>query len=133
MLQAAFGRYHVWWLIPVLIFVYIVSDCLDGAQARRTKMFSPVRLFLTGSCIAAFINIIMSLERAKEVSVKFLSFGLSSLLVAITMQQKDKYPDVGFPIILVVVLFIGSCQYLYFALCLVYLIFNVNLFEFFLD
>lgn len=45
-LQAAHGTYHLWALIPILYFIYLVSDCLDGAQARRTKMFSPAGEFL---------------------------------------------------------------------------------------
>ena len=264
MLQAALSRYHVWWLIPILMFVYLVSDCLDGAQARRTKMFSPlgefldhffdsavtgyltggilivyreldpfyfimvlvigyftqaasfweryktgrmffgkfsstetvctltavifiscfepvrnfmktplfwvispVRGFLIVSCFFAFLNGVKSLIRAKSVSVKFFSYVLLSILVAlllsftsfnfetkvvfislyimiylakllvsITLQQKDRYPDFGFPVILVIVLLVGSHQYLCFALCLVYLVFSImiivfnNMFEY---
>ena len=30
------------WLIPILCFAYIVGDCSDGIQARRTKTSSPL-------------------------------------------------------------------------------------------
>ncbi|MCQ2584004.1 MAG: CDP-alcohol phosphatidyltransferase family protein [Treponema sp.] len=258
MLQAAFNHFYVWWLIPILMFVYLVSDCLDGAQARRTKMFSalgefldhffdsavtgylvggilivyremnpvyfimalvigyftqaasfweryktgkmffgkfsstetvctltavifvscfepirnfmktplfwtisPIRLFLIVSCFFAFLNGVKSLIRSKSVTVKFFSYVLLSLLVAlllsftgfnietkvifislyimiylakllvsITMQQKDKYPDFGFPVILIGILLIGSRQYLCFALCMVYLVFSIMIIVF---
>lgn len=46
MLQASIGHFYLWFLIPVLILLYLVSDCLDGGQARRTQMFSPLGEFL---------------------------------------------------------------------------------------
>lgn len=45
-LQAERGYYLFWALIPILYFIYLVSDCLDGAQARRTGLFSPIGEFL---------------------------------------------------------------------------------------
>lgn len=45
-LQAERGFFLLWALIPILYFIYIVSDCLDGAQARRTGLFSPIGEFL---------------------------------------------------------------------------------------
>lgn len=45
-LQASFDKYHAWWAIPVLFFMYIASDYIDGEQARRTQLYSPVGEFL---------------------------------------------------------------------------------------
>lgn len=45
-LQAERGFYHFWLFIPILYYIYLVSDCLDGAQARRTGLFSPIGEFL---------------------------------------------------------------------------------------
>lgn len=45
-LQAAHGSYFLWFLIPIFVFVYVIGDCLDGEQARRTKTSSPLGEFL---------------------------------------------------------------------------------------
>lgn len=36
------GTYAYWFLVPVLCIVYLVGDCLDGRQARRTGTGSPL-------------------------------------------------------------------------------------------
>ncbi|MGI5066643.1 CDP-alcohol phosphatidyltransferase family protein [Treponema putidum] len=38
--------YKFLWLIPVLCWLYIVGDCSDGVQARRTKTGSPLGEYL---------------------------------------------------------------------------------------
>ena len=35
-------RYDFWWAIPILAFFYIVGDCSDGKQARKTGTGSPL-------------------------------------------------------------------------------------------
>ncbi len=30
-------NYFLYWLVPILVFIYLVGDALDGRQARRTK------------------------------------------------------------------------------------------------
>ena len=45
-LQAAHGSYFLWFLIPIFVFIYVIGDCLDGEQARRTKTSSPLGEFL---------------------------------------------------------------------------------------
>lgn len=58
MLQAGFGKYHLWGLIPILFLLNVISDYLDGEQARKTKQFSSVGEFLDhffDSCIPGFI------------------------------------------------------------------------------
>ena len=35
-------RYDFWWLIPLLALLYLVSDCSDGKQARKTGTGSPL-------------------------------------------------------------------------------------------
>ncbi|MBO7638582.1 MAG: CDP-alcohol phosphatidyltransferase family protein [Treponema sp.] len=63
-LQAAHGSYFLWFLIPILVFVYVIGDCLDGEQARRTKTSSPLGEFLdhfldtfvTGSLLISLIT-----------------------------------------------------------------------------
>lgn len=46
MLQAPTGHYHLWFLIPFLLMGYMLLDFMDGMQARRTQMFSPLGEFL---------------------------------------------------------------------------------------
>jgi len=36
------GKYEHWGLIPVLILIYLVGDCADGKQARKTGTGSPL-------------------------------------------------------------------------------------------
>lgn len=36
------GRYEHWGLIPVLILIYLIGDCADGKQARKTGTGSPL-------------------------------------------------------------------------------------------
>lgn len=36
------GRYDYWGLIPVFVFCYLIGDCSDGKQARRTGTGSPL-------------------------------------------------------------------------------------------
>ena len=45
-MQAARGSYFLWFLIPILIVIYVIGDCADGEQARRTKTGSPLGEFL---------------------------------------------------------------------------------------
>lgn len=35
-------RYDFWWLIPLLTLAYLVGDCADGKQARKTGTGSPL-------------------------------------------------------------------------------------------
>lgn len=35
-------RYDFWWAIPFLTFFYLIGDCSDGKQARRTGTGSPL-------------------------------------------------------------------------------------------
>ena len=35
-------RYDFWWAIPILSFLYIIGDCSDGKQARKTGTGSPL-------------------------------------------------------------------------------------------
>ncbi|MGP1414727.1 MAG: CDP-alcohol phosphatidyltransferase family protein [Treponema sp.] len=36
------GNFDFYFLIPILCFLYLVGDCFDGVQARRTKTCSPL-------------------------------------------------------------------------------------------
>lgn len=36
------GRYDHWWLIPLFAFIYLIGDCSDGKQARKTGTGSPL-------------------------------------------------------------------------------------------
>lgn len=45
-MQAIKGTYNLWFLIPILILIYVIGDCTDGEQARRTKTGSPLGEFL---------------------------------------------------------------------------------------
>ena len=36
------GKYDHWWTIPILAFLYIIGDCSDGKQARKTGTGSPL-------------------------------------------------------------------------------------------
>ena len=36
------GRYDFWWTIPIFAFLYIIGDCSDGKQARKTGTGSPL-------------------------------------------------------------------------------------------
>ena len=38
-------RYDFWWLIPLLTLAYLIGDCADGKQARRTGTGSPLGEF----------------------------------------------------------------------------------------
>lgn len=40
------NNYTLWFLIPFLIIFYLINDCLDGGQARKTKTGSPLGEFL---------------------------------------------------------------------------------------
>ena len=40
------NSYNFWWLIPLLVFIYVIGDCTDGKQARRTGTGSPLGEFL---------------------------------------------------------------------------------------
>ena len=35
-------RYDFWWTIPLLAFIYLIGDCSDGKQARKTGTGSPL-------------------------------------------------------------------------------------------
>jgi len=35
-------RYDFWWAIPLLAFIYLIGDCSDGKQARKTGTGSPL-------------------------------------------------------------------------------------------
>lgn len=39
-------RYDFWWAIPILMFAYLVGDCTDGKQARKTGTGSPLGEYL---------------------------------------------------------------------------------------
>lgn len=40
------GTYKGWFFIPILLFIYLIGDAIDGEQARRTKTGSPLGEFL---------------------------------------------------------------------------------------
>lgn len=45
-LQCQNDNYKLWFLIPVFVCIYLIGDCVDGEQARRTKTGSPLGEFL---------------------------------------------------------------------------------------
>ncbi len=74
------GTTNYYYLIPILFFCYIIGDCSDGMQARRTKTGSPLGeyfdhfldSFVTGLITAVFILCF----RVKSPVMIFLSFQL---------------------------------------------------------
>lgn len=49
MLLALRGRHDVfsfWFIIPIFVLSYLIGDCIDGLQARRTKTGSPLGEFM---------------------------------------------------------------------------------------
>lgn len=45
-MQSTNGNFKMWFAIPVLIFLYVLGDCTDGEQARRTHTGSRLGEFL---------------------------------------------------------------------------------------
>ena len=55
------GRYDWWWLIPILSFAYLVGDCADGKQARRTGTGSPLGEYFDHFCDSFVTGLLMGI------------------------------------------------------------------------
>ena len=74
-MQATRGRYSMWFLIPILIVIYVIGDCVDGEQARRTKTASPLGEFLD-HFLDTFVTgvLLISLIAAYDVRNPFIAY-----------------------------------------------------------
>lgn len=68
-------RYDFWWLIPLLILAYLVGDCADGKQARRTGTGSPLGEY--------FDHFLDSFVTGLLMGILMISFGVTKPLVIV--------------------------------------------------
>ena len=55
------NRYDGWWLIPFLALSYLVGDCADGKQARRTGTGSPLGEYFDHFCDSFVTGLLMGI------------------------------------------------------------------------
>lgn len=84
-MQCTKNNYRLWFLIPIFVCIYLIGDCLDGAQARRTKTGSPLGEFLD-HFLDTFVNgeLIIPILTVYNVKNPYIVF--SVLLVAYITQ-----------------------------------------------
>ncbi len=88
------GNYSLWFLIPIFIFIYVVGDCMDGEQARRTHTGSPLGEFLdhfldTFVTAVLLISIIAAYD-IKDPFVAYFALFISYVTQATTFWEKFK-------------------------------------------
>ena len=93
-MQATRGSYFLWFLIPVFIVTYVIGDCMDGEQARRTKTGSPLGEFLD-HFLDTFVTgvLIISIIAAYDVKNPFITYiilFISYVTQATTFWEKFK-------------------------------------------
>jgi ethanolaminephosphotransferase len=93
-MQSARGNYMFWFAIPILIFCYIIGDCMDGEQARRTKTGSPLGEFLdhfldcfvTGELVISLLVV----YNIKNAIIVMLSLTIAYLVQAVAFWERYK-------------------------------------------
>lgn len=55
------NRYDWWWLIPILTLAYLVGDCADGKQARKTGTGSPLGEYFDHFCDSFVTGLLMGI------------------------------------------------------------------------
>ena len=99
-MQATLGTHHLWFLIPVFMFVYLFGDCADGEQARRTKTGSPLGEFLD-HFLDTFVTgvLIISIIAAYDIKNPFVAYFVlfvSYVTQATTFWEKFKMHKMHF-------------------------------------
>ena len=99
-MQSTRGKYTFWFAIPILILLYIIGDCADGEQARRTKTGSPLGEFLdhfldcfvTGELIISLLVV----YNIKNAIIVMLSLTLAYLVQAAAFWERYKSGQMHF-------------------------------------
>ncbi len=93
-MQSSRGKYTFWFAIPILIFTYIIGDCTDGEQARRTKTGSPLGEFLdhfldcfvTGELVISLLVV----YNIKNAIIVMLSLTVAYIVQAVAFWERYK-------------------------------------------
>lgn len=99
-MQATRGTHYLWFLIPVLVFVYVIGDCADGEQARRTKTGSPLGEFLDHFLDTFVTGVLMiSIIASYDIKNPFVAYSvlfISYVTQATTFWEKFKMHKMHF-------------------------------------